>query len=59
MGDNCTVDASVLCDNVVVGSEATLQRGCLLSFGVQVGAKHTLAPDTKLTLRELQSLESR
>jgi translation initiation factor eIF-2B subunit epsilon len=58
IGDNVQASWSILCDHVVVGDGAVIGAGCVLSFGVRIGAGYKLEPHSKLTTRELPSLDT-
>eukprot|EP00937_MAST-01D_sp_MAST-1D-sp2_P006801 g6801.t1 len=47
--DGARVDRALLCDGVVVRAGAVVGRGCVLSFGVVVGAGHVVPPFTRVT----------
>jgi translation initiation factor eIF-2B subunit epsilon len=49
---------TIMCDNVQVGEGASIGAGCVLSFNVRIGANYKLEPHTKLTQRELPSLDT-
>ena len=34
--DNCSIDTSVLCDNVVVYRSSNVSQGCILSWNVSI-----------------------
>uniref|UniRef100_UPI0035900842 translation initiation factor eIF2B subunit epsilon n=1 Tax=Myxine glutinosa TaxID=7769 RepID=UPI0035900842 len=50
VGDDSTVQRSVLCDGVVLKPECTVLPRCVLSFGVILGPRLKLAEDTALSL---------
>lgn len=58
VGDNVQASWAIMCDNAAVGDGAVIGVGALLSFGVRVGAGHKLEPHSKLTTRELPSLDT-
>lgn len=49
--DNCSVTFSILCNNVLVKADSTIQSGCILSFGVTVGPAIMIRQGTFLTRR--------
>lgn len=55
IGDEVTVLRSILADNVTVHAGATVQPGCVLSFGVVIGKSHKVPSYTRLSL--LQPVE--
>ena len=55
VGDNVTILRSLLADKVTVHAGATVQPGCVLSFGVVIGKNHTVPSYTRLSL--LQPVE--
>jgi len=52
VADGASVEKSILCDGVVVKAGATVGRGCVLSYGVVVGAGQVVPPFTRLTKAE-------
>ena len=55
--DNCTIDNSILCNGVILKQKTNIQSGCLLSFNCVVGPNITLEPETKITLRDMDSCD--
>lgn len=49
IGNNVTITNSILANKVVINSNVTIAKGCIISFGVVVGAGINLKPFTKLT----------
>ena len=52
IGDNCNVYNSVLCDNVGIRQGVTVNKGCILSFNVVIGAGVTLKEFSRITLKK-------
>ncbi|RLN89740.1 hypothetical protein BBJ28_00024146, partial [Nothophytophthora sp. Chile5] len=53
--DDAVVTHAILCDNVVVKRGAVIGEGCVLSFGVVIGAGFTLPPFSKVTKSVVQA----
>lgn len=47
--DDVTISNAILCDNVVIRKGAVIGEGCVLSFGVAIGAGFKLPPYSKVT----------
>jgi translation initiation factor eIF-2B subunit epsilon len=47
--DDVTIHNAILCDNVVIRKGAVIEEGCVLSFGVGIGAGFTLKAFSKVT----------
>ena len=54
---NVTIDQSIICDGVVVGAGAVIPRGCVLSYGVQIGAGAVLKEFTRVARRDTEADE--
>lgn len=49
-----TIDHAIICDGVVVGAGAVIPRGCVLSYGVKIGAGAVLKEFTRVARSDLQ-----
>ena len=52
IGNNCNIDSAILCDGVTIGSNVRIERGCILSYGVEIADGQTIKAGTEITRAE-------
>ncbi|ORY31492.1 nucleotide-diphospho-sugar transferase [Rhizoclosmatium globosum] len=52
IGDNCVIERSILADGVVVLNGVKIEKGSILSYGVQVGPEFTVKEFARLSLNK-------
>lgn len=50
IGRNVEINGSLLCSGCVVHDHAVINEGCVLSFGVVIGARHTVPAYSRISL---------
>ena len=52
IGANCTIDCAILCDGVTLGSNVRVERGTILSYGVNIADGQVVRAGIKVTRAE-------
>ena len=55
IGANCTIDSAILCDGVTLGSNVRIERGAILSYGVEIADGQVVKGGSKVTRAERES----
>jgi len=52
IGANCVVDCAILCDGVTLGSNVRIERGAILSYGVEIADGQVVTAGSRVTRAE-------